>query len=297
MSQHGQSRRATAFRPAIETLEDRWVPANVGSANQNFIDQLYRDLLHRAPDPGSAGWVESLNGGEDRAEVIEDILDSPEGRQVQVNDLYLRFLGREADASGLAFWSNYLQDNSNIELASNLIASDEYYQTQGDGTNFGFLNAAYQDILGRPISAQEFEDRHDDFDDGAEGRAEIIEDIFDSDEAEFKEAAISAQSFLGTTNVTADQIDDIADDDDDDFVFATSVLESDAYYARAQTLPTTSFAPIPGYPPIDPLTGLAFTPGTTGTTTGTTGTTTTTTGTTGTTPTTGTTTTTLTPTA
>src|SRR5947208_743140 len=85
-------------RPSLEALEARWVPANVGTPNQNFVDQLYRDALHRAPDPGAQGWVQALDAGRiSRKDVAAGVLGSPEGLRTEVNDLYVRFLGRQAD--------------------------------------------------------------------------------------------------------------------------------------------------------------------------------------------------------
>ena len=239
------------FRQSLETLETRWVPASVGSANQNFVDQLYRDVLHRAPDPASAGWVSSLDAGGDRADVVDGILNSEEGLRNQVNDLYVRFLGRSADAGGLSFWTDYLrdEDNTNLDLAARLISSEEYYQTRGGGTDLGFLNAVYEDVLCRPIGGGEVEDRGDDFDDGAEDRFDIAEGILGSGEAEDVRNVHSAQSFL-RANLTADQAEDLVgdlggDDDEGDWVFAPGMLVSEQYYAQAQSLPTTAFATIP----------------------------------------------------
>jgi hypothetical protein len=234
-----------SLRPALEMLETRWVPASVGTANQNFIDQVYRDVLHRAPDPGADGWVASLDNGTSREDIVESILDSDEGLRNQVNDLYIRFLDRPADPAGLDGWAQFLRDgNSNVELAARLMASEEYYQTQGGGTDFVFLSAVYEDVLCRPISAEEFEDRGDDFGDGYNDRIDIVESIFDSDEGEDVRDVLSVRSFL-RMDVPPDVANDLADGDDDDWVFAQSLLSSDEYFDRAQTLTTADFATIP----------------------------------------------------
>src|SRR5215468_2497541 len=108
----GQPRRPAA-RPSprrlqLEPLEARWVPANVGgSANQNWVDQIYRDILHRAASPTeTAAWAAGLNAGvSSRDQVALGILGSTEGLRAQVNDLYLRFLHRTAEPAALAAWS------------------------------------------------------------------------------------------------------------------------------------------------------------------------------------------------
>jgi hypothetical protein len=246
---------ASSFRPTLEELEPRWVPANVGSPNQNFIDQIYRDVLHRAPDTGSTGWVVALDSGTDRGEVVDHILNTDEGLRNQVNDLYVRFLGRPADTGGLNAWVNYLRDgNSNLELAAQLIASQEYYQNAG-GTDAGFLNAVYRDVLGRSIDLQEIDDRGDDFDDGFDDRVDIAESILQSSEAQDTRDRLSVMSFLRpTVAVSGEQASDFVDDDDNgggDFdndaaVFSGTILSGDVYFARAQTRSTSDdFATIP----------------------------------------------------
>ena len=271
---HDDSSRHTSARPNLETLDDRCVPAAVGTANANYVDQLYRDILHRAPDPGGlAYWTSQLDGGDDRGEVADAIINSAEGRQAQVNDLYLRFLDRPADPAGLAGWSNYLRDHDNIDLAALLIASDEYYQVQGGGTNAGFLNAVYEDVLCRQISADEIDDRDDDFDDGFESRQDIAESILESDEAEDLRDQHSVLSYL-RQDMPADLAADIVDDDDgdgdfdnDDAVFAGTLLSSDRYFALSQRLTTADFATIPS---CDNISATGTTAGTTTTTTTTT---------------------------
>lgn len=243
---------AGSFRLKLEELEPRWVPANVGSPNQNFIDQIYRDVLHRAPDAGASGWVVALDTGSDRGEVVDGILDSIEAMRNQVNDLYVRFLGRQADSSGLNAWVNYLRDgNSNVDLAAQLIASQEYYQKAG-GTNAGFLNAVYRDVLGRPIDFDEIEDRADDFDDGFDDRFDIARSILQSDEGQNVRDRISVMSFLRLT-VSNDDANDIVDDqddgggdfDNDDAVYAGTLLSGDRYFNLSQILTTANSATIP----------------------------------------------------
>lgn len=238
---------ACSLRPALETLETRWVPAAVGTANENFVDQLYRDILHRAPDPGSAGWVSALDSGSlDREDVVEGILDSEEGIRNQINDLYVRFLDRPVDPTGLAGWTQFLRndDNTNLDLATQLLASDEYYQTQGGGTDFGWLNAVYEDVLCRPISFEEFDDRDDDFSGGFADRIDIAESVFLSDEGEDVRDVLSARSFL-RADFPPDVADDLAEGDDEDWAFSQSILSGTAYFNLAQTLTEADFATIP----------------------------------------------------
>jgi len=285
MSRDGLAR---TFRPTLASLEDRCTPANVGTANANFIDQLYRDVLHRATDPGAAGWVSQLNTGTDRGEVVDDILNSQEGRQNQVNDLYVRFLHRTADPGGLAYWTDFLghNDHTNSDVAANIIGSNEYFQTRGGGTNQGFLNAVYEDVLCRPMSSNDVNHRNDNFDNGAEDRTDIAESILGSGEAEQMRDQHSVQSYLRQNassqqaqNLVNDLDDNGGDFDNNDAVFSGTILSSGLYFNQAQTLTTTDFATIPSCDNVAavPLGSVAPGSATTTTTGGTSGTSTTTT--------------------
>jgi len=259
----------TSRRLNLEPLEGRWVPANVStSPNQNFVDQVYRDVLHRPPDPGGlAAWTNALNSGQlDREEVVVGILGSPEGLRTQVNDLYLRFLNRPADPTGLAGWTAFLaDDHSNLELAAQLIGSAEYFQTQGGGTALGFLNAVYEDVLCRPIGPGEPAFWLDEL--LNEGPVEVAEDILESDEARTRQVELAFSSYLRRDvpvpvahdigEVLDDgeldgAFDDLGDhiDDNDDLLFTALLLSSNEYFQLAQTLTPADFATIPACEPL-----------------------------------------------
>jgi len=253
------------------------VPANVGSPNQNFVDQLYRDALHRAPDPAAQGWVQSLDSGRlSRGDVAVQVLGSDEGLRTRVNDLYVRFLGRQADAGGVNYWTDFLRrdGHSDTDLAARLIGSPEYFQTQGGGTNAGFLNALYQDVLCRSITQNELGDRSDDLRD--DSRDEVAQDVLESDEARSDQVQGVFTSYLrrqasgNDRNEWSHDLDgglsgsfqhDVpnAVEDNDDLLFAAQIFGSAEYFRLSQTLTTSNFATIPTCGP----TGLAA-PGTPG---------------------------------
>jgi hypothetical protein len=128
-----------------------------GTANQNWVCEVYRDLLHRQVDSaGLAAWSGLLDHGASRAEVIREIQECPDNeyRTVQVQSLYNQYLRRAADPTGLANSVAFLQMGGTIEqLAAAIASSPEYFQNRGGGTNSGFLAALYQDALGRPIDS------------------------------------------------------------------------------------------------------------------------------------------------
>jgi len=58
------------------------------AANQTFVAQIYRDLLHREPDPnGWATFRAALDAGVSRAQVVQVIESSTAYRQLQVQQI------------------------------------------------------------------------------------------------------------------------------------------------------------------------------------------------------------------
>jgi Fungalysin metallopeptidase (M36)/SdrD B-like domain/Fungalysin/Thermolysin Propeptide Motif/Domain of unknown function (DUF4214) len=101
--------------------------ARAGSTNAGFVAALYRDILGRAADAGSAGFVASLNAGTSRVAVARGILDSAEGLAVHVQSLYRQILHRDADAFGLQLFSEALRRGvSDADIILALASSPEY---------------------------------------------------------------------------------------------------------------------------------------------------------------------------
>ena len=85
---------------------------------------------------------------------MDHILSSGEYRSDVVQALYTELLHRTADPTGLsAFTSMLAQGGTDEQVAAMLAGSPEYYNNRGGGTNDGFLNALYQDALGRSPDA------------------------------------------------------------------------------------------------------------------------------------------------
>jgi hypothetical protein len=107
-----------------------------GGTNDGFLAALYTDVLHRPIDAvGAAAWGQALASGTSRQAVATAILNSPEGLQNQVNDLYTRFLGRAADPSGLAFWESQLNTTGNNGSNTGDNTSNTGSNTTNTGSN------------------------------------------------------------------------------------------------------------------------------------------------------------------
>lgn len=123
-----------------------------GTANSKLVQQIYRDLLGRSGDPAGVGyWSSLLDGGTARSDVAGAIAFTDEYRAYGIDGLYRNYLGRGADAAGVSFWTDLLRGGLTWEqLRTALLASDEYYTNAG-GTDPGFINALYVDVVHRPV--------------------------------------------------------------------------------------------------------------------------------------------------
>jgi hypothetical protein len=122
-------------------------------AEIGFVDQVYRDLLHRRADPlGLAYWGGLLAQGATPAQVVQGIEDSAEYRAGLVDQWFRRFLHRPADPLAQAVFGAFLAEGGTTEQAEAIIlGSPEYFRLRGDGTIDGFLTALYHDTLNRDV--------------------------------------------------------------------------------------------------------------------------------------------------
>jgi hypothetical protein len=133
---------------AVLTIQE-----NNGTAAQEFLADMYLDLLGREIDPsGLSARTAVLDQGVSRPQVVAGLETSNEYRDRVVRQLYQKYLQRGADDSGLSMFASALASGATQEaVAAALIGSSEYFSNRGGGTNDGFLAALYQDALGRAI--------------------------------------------------------------------------------------------------------------------------------------------------
>jgi protocatechuate 3,4-dioxygenase beta subunit len=119
-----------------------------------YVDAVYVDLLGRTPDvTGLNYWSGQLSQGVARAMLINLIDHSAEYFGTIIKPAYQQFLGRTADASGLAYWTGQMAGGlSDERLEAGFIGSTEFFNHSG-GTNKGWVDAMYQDLLGRQPDA------------------------------------------------------------------------------------------------------------------------------------------------
>lgn len=115
---------ASAVTARFFSSEEFFVKA--GGTDSQFVDMLYRRILGREPDGGRQHWIDRLARGESRLAAATSFLRSVESRKRRVHALYQRFLGRNADPTGLDRWTRELINGDDLALATFLTGSVEY---------------------------------------------------------------------------------------------------------------------------------------------------------------------------
>ena len=162
----GQSGSSTeAFRITVivgdssEEFSLTYSTATVSSVNQdsqsspiqNYLEQLYQELLGRNADAGALNyWGNSILGGTALPTIVVQIEGSQEYLTDEVQAIYEKLLQRQADAGGLAAFTNALANGaSQTQVEEAIAGSGEYYQNRGNGQTTGFINALFTDALNR----------------------------------------------------------------------------------------------------------------------------------------------------
>lgn len=123
-----------------------------------FVYWLYHDLLNRAPDSRGLAWATGLlNRGAPRREIVTKILNSHEYADDVARALYSQtspsfktypdMLGRPIDSG---YWGNQIAAGlrpENVETA--IAASAEYWRVRGQNDADAYVNALFNDFLGR----------------------------------------------------------------------------------------------------------------------------------------------------
>jgi len=125
---------------------------SAATTNSFFVRQQYVDFLDREPDAGGfSGWVDALNGGLTRANLIETFVDSEEfyfqGKFIA--RAYLGILTRDADQAGFRAWLDVLLDGmSREQIVQFFLDSGEFKAKFGSNlTDAQFVDRMYANVL------------------------------------------------------------------------------------------------------------------------------------------------------
>ena len=101
--------------------------------NASFVSVVYQNVLGRSPDPsGFSFWLNGLNKGLSRAQMLVSFITSPEfqisfGNRIQVDMAYCAFLQRVPTQAEIATWTSALSSGATVSnMISSLITSPEF---------------------------------------------------------------------------------------------------------------------------------------------------------------------------
>ena len=137
-------------------------------SNQAFVEQLYRFTLNREGDPGGVQtWVNALNGGASRTDILVAFSESAEHRNLTAGTLnaglwvaddqakiiarmYDATFDRLPDVGGLTAWTNQLKGGTPLlTIAAAFAGSAEFQQRYGALSNQAFVEQLYRFCLNR----------------------------------------------------------------------------------------------------------------------------------------------------
>lgn len=111
-----------------------------------FVTATYLDFLGRVPD--TAGYHHWATTGSSAGEYVTALATSDEWVGRIVGDFYGDVFGRTPDPAGFAHWTGQVRALGVPLVAGHLYGSPEYVDRNG-GTDVGFVEALYRDLLGR----------------------------------------------------------------------------------------------------------------------------------------------------
>jgi hypothetical protein len=186
--------------PISLTLTDKDGASTSGSSAVvviGFLDKLYCDLFHRAPDvAGFTYWHGQLAAGMTRQQVATAFLLTPEYRGIEVDQFYQGILHRKADPGGRAAGvSALLSGVSEANFVIGLVTSPEYTATHPD--NASFVTGLFTDILLRTPGPAEVATWVQVLQSGLVNRAGVAQAFLSSTEAYLLAVNENFQDFLG----------------------------------------------------------------------------------------------------
>jgi hypothetical protein len=141
----------------IDLLGSNFSGSTDGNITENiqFVNSIYHNLLARAPDQaGLTNWFIFLESGGSRFQVAQAIWQSPEHRDLEVEQFYETILHRTATPGERAGWVGaFLAGATETDIEFDFLNSSEYLAAHAGATSF--INGLYADVLGRNPSGNE----------------------------------------------------------------------------------------------------------------------------------------------
>jgi hypothetical protein len=140
---------ARSFRPRIESLEARLVPTTA-----DYVNSVYVDLLRRTPTSAEVTTgTQQIDTGTSAFQFATNLVNSQEFIINDVYNDYGTYLNRLPQANEVSVWVN--ARNAGLPprlMAAQFMGSLEFFKDNASD-NIAWLNAVYNEILGRAVDA------------------------------------------------------------------------------------------------------------------------------------------------
>jgi hypothetical protein len=188
-------------------VADRFLSSLEGSARfssidlDQTVDLLYQNMLGRGSDEiGHQYYKTVLNSGSSFGDVAAGIADSAESQvnfstetghgiwvadtnYLNISSLYEGVLGRSGEQQGIDYWKGQLQSGATLgQLAEAFVSSDEFAVAHAHQTDEQFVEALYQNVLGRVADVEGLENWLQNLSGGSMNRADVAENFIVSSE-------------------------------------------------------------------------------------------------------------------
>lgn len=132
---------SAAFLPLLAQGQQEQVQAQIFGSREysahhhinglaDYLAHLYADVLGRPADSTALAYFSKSQFDGDNTAIALAVLESTEARHDQVQEDYLRYLERDPDAIGAAYWADSIaQCADSLTLAQALLGSDEYFNS------------------------------------------------------------------------------------------------------------------------------------------------------------------------
>jgi hypothetical protein len=98
-----------------------------GGTNQQWLDQIYQDLLGRSRDPNDLVFINALNSGATRVQIAGIFLASQEYQRRLIQSMYMDYLARPGSDADLNFWLPALAGSRDEVVRAEILSSSEYF--------------------------------------------------------------------------------------------------------------------------------------------------------------------------
>ncbi len=205
-------------------------------ANGNYITQVYQDLLQAPPSPSDlTTWDSFLTGGGTRFNFVMAVEQKPAYLDLLIEQQFSHYLKRSPLPTELSNLQSAMSGGLTVEqMQSSILGTPEFFTDSG-GTNMGFVDALYPDVLNRPPTSGELTGWENILGSGAQ-RSDVALVLLSGTEYEGDFVTGAYQQFLRRLPLTSElnfYVTNMSGGATDQTVIA-DLLSTDEYYNRAQ---------------------------------------------------------------